>query len=160
MLPFDQIAAAYYPEKSDAVKDKYKNTAGSAELKNYFKSWFSMLKKHPEIYLEATLEGNYGYFYPFRNCSASERYFLYMLPDMVPQVNGSMYWHFLFSNEIRTRMEAYADLWVSVPILSQLMNPETYTWLLLILAAYMIYKKRTKGILMKIPDMRLFSPST
>ena len=146
VLSFDQIAEEYYPEKSDAVKSMYKGTEGNEELKNYFKAWFSMLKKHPEIYLEATLEGSYGYLYPFRNCIASERYFFYT----IPATNGSMYWHYLFSNEIRIRMEAYADLWVSVPILAQLMNPGTYTWLILILAAYIIYKKRTKGILMYV----------
>ena len=47
-------------------------------------------------------------------------------------------------------MESYADLWVKIPILAQLMNPAAYTWMLLILAAYMIYMKRPKGIFMYI----------
>lgn len=44
MLPFDQIAEAYYPEKSDAVKNKYKTGAESQELKQYFKAWYSMFQ--------------------------------------------------------------------------------------------------------------------
>lgn len=144
VLPFDQIADLYYPEKSDAVKNKYRDTAGRKELKEYFKAWFSMLKKHPVTYAEAVLEGSYGYYYPFRNCTASERYFLYIQPAG----GGNMHWHYLFSKEVRDKMESYADLWVKIPVLSQIMNPGTYTWLLLALAAYMIYRKNVKSILM------------
>ncbi|MDE7201236.1 MAG: hypothetical protein K2O91_04835 [Lachnospiraceae bacterium] len=47
ILPIDQIAAIYNPEISDAVKNQYRyNTEG---LKEYFKAWYSMFKKHPYI---------------------------------------------------------------------------------------------------------------
>lgn len=146
VLPFEQIAEVYYPEKSDAVKNKYRGEAGSQELTQYFKAWYSMFKKHPGVYFEAALEGSYGYYYPFRNCNASERYFLYIQP--APE--GDMYWHYRFSNEIRRQVEAYAELWVKVPVFAQLMNPGTYTWFLLIMTVYLIYRKRTKGIVLYI----------
>lgn len=146
VLPFDQIAEAYYPEKSDAVKNKYRTEAGSQELIQYFKAWYSMLKKHPGVYLEAALEGSYGYYYPFRNCNASERYFLYIQPA----AGGDMYWHYRFSNEIRRQVEAYAELWAKLPMFAQLMNPGSYTWLLLIMTAYLIYRKKIKGTVLFI----------
>lgn len=146
VLPFDQIAEAYYPEKSDAVKNKYRTEAGSQELIQYFKAWYSMLKKHPGVYLEAALEGSYGYYYPFRNCNASERYFLYIQPA----AGGDMYWHYRFSNEIRRQVEAYAELWAKLPMFAQLMNPGSYTWLLLIMTVYLIYRKKIKGTVLFI----------
>ena len=82
ILPFDELAELYRPERSDNVKSRYRSTAGEG-LQEYFKAWFSMLKKHPEIYIEATLHGSYGYYYPFRNCDASERYFLYIQGESV-----------------------------------------------------------------------------
>jgi len=146
VLPFEQIAEVYYPEKSDAVKNKYRAEAGSQELMQYFKAWYSMFQKHPGIYIEAALEGSYGYYYPFRNCNASERYFLYIQPA----AGGDMYWHYRFSNEIRRQMESYAELWVNLPIFAQLMNPGSFTWLLLLMAIYLIYKKKAKGIVLYI----------
>lgn len=146
VLPFDKVAEAYYPEKSDAVKNKYRTEVGSQELIQYFKAWYAMFTKHPDVYLEATLEGSYGYYYPFRNCNASERYFLYIQPAS----GGDMYWHYKFSNEIRRQVEAYAELWVKLPVFAQLMNPGSYTWLLLIMTTYLIYRKKTKGIVLLI----------
>lgn len=148
VLPADKIAQVYYPEKSDAVKNKFKSGAGFKELKEYFRAWFSMMKKHPLVYAESVLEGSYGYFFPFRNCEASERYFLYIKGE--PVTTGDMYIHYLFSREIRGMMESWADLWVKLPVLAQIMNPGAYTWLLILLTAYMIYRKKPKGILLYV----------
>lgn len=145
ILPIDQIAAIYNPEISDAVKNQYRyNTEG---LKEYFKAWYSMFKKHPYIYVEATLEGSYGYYYPFRS-SMSQKYYFGIQQGSI--ATGDLYLHYLFPREVRDVLIAYAELWLNFPILSQLMNPATYTWLLLVLATYMIYRKRVKGILMYV----------
>lgn len=48
---------------------------------------------------------------------------------------------------LRSLMEGYAELWRRVPGLAQLLNPGTYTWILLLMAGYFFYRKRYLGIL-------------
>lgn len=151
VLAVDYLADIYYPEISDTVKATY--TMEDEKLLEYFKAWYSMLKKHPGIYIEATLEGGYGYFYPFRYSNESGIYFIGIEQEIA---TGDMYLHYLMPEKIRDIMKAYAELWINIPILSQIMNPGSYTWMLLLLAAYMIYRKRTKGVLVYIaPAMNI-----
>ena len=44
-------------------------------------------------------------------------------------------------------MAQYAYLWRNVPGFAQISNSGAYTWMLLILAGYLFYRKRGKGIL-------------
>lgn len=151
VLAVDYLAEIYHPEISDYVKGTY--TMEDEKLPEYFKAWFSMLKRHPGIYIEATLEGGYGYFYPFRYSNESGKYFIGIEQEMT---TGDMYLHYIMPEKIRGIMKAYAESWINIPILSQIMNPGSYTWMALLLAAYMIYRKRSKGILMYIaPAMNI-----
>ncbi len=62
---FRQLGELYYPMSSDPVKARYHWWASDEEktvLGDYFNVWFSMLKKRPGTYLEATLSGTYGYY--------------------------------------------------------------------------------------------------
>lgn len=47
-------------------------------------------------------------------------------------------------------MEACAELWAKLPVFAQLMNLGTFTWLLLLMTTYLIYKKKAKGIILYI----------
>lgn len=145
VLAVDYLADIYKPEISDPVKATY--TMKDEKLPEYFKAWFTMLIKHPELYIEATLEGGYGYFYPFRYSKESGTYFIGIEQE---NSTGDMYMHYLMPESVRGIMEAYADSWLKIPILSQIMNPGSYTWLLILLAAYMMYRKKTKGIFMYV----------
>jgi hypothetical protein len=64
VLPYDDIAAAYNPEKADNVKDAYFKDAGREDLMAYLKAWASMGLKHPAIYVAATAANCNAYFYP------------------------------------------------------------------------------------------------
>jgi hypothetical protein len=64
VLPYDEIARSYSPEKADNVKDAYFKDANSSDLFAYMKAWFSMGLKHPAIYLAATALNCNAYFYP------------------------------------------------------------------------------------------------
>ena len=44
-------------------------------------------------------------------------------------------------------MKRYADLWSQIPGLAQICNAGTYTWIVILLLGYLIYRKRWKGIL-------------
>ena len=59
VLDYDTIGKNYDPDLSDPVKNTYKQK--DEYLKDYFNIWFEMLKKHPTAYIQATLNGTYGY---------------------------------------------------------------------------------------------------
>jgi hypothetical protein len=64
VLPYEDIAAAYNPEKADNVKDAYFKDADGEDLAAYMKAWASMGLKHPLIYIAATAVNCSAYFYP------------------------------------------------------------------------------------------------
>lgn len=77
ILDYDKLAEIYQPERSDHVKDTYKDKKGG--LKRYFRqAWLPMFFKHPDAYFEATLENTYGYYYPFYNCNTLSAYQFYI----------------------------------------------------------------------------------
>ena len=63
VLPYAHLADRYNPKLSDPVKKYYRQSATDKELRAYFKVWFQMFRKHPRVYLEATLNNTYEYFY-------------------------------------------------------------------------------------------------
>ena len=144
ILNYDQLAQRYNPELSDPVKATYRTGNITKEkLMNYFKAWFSMFKKHPGVYIEATLHNTYGYFYPFYHNTAQGPYRLYNKTFTEYQFE----YDYVFPNKARSVMAQYAYLWRNVPGFAQISNSGAYTWMLLILAGYLFYRKRGKGIL-------------
>ena len=63
-----------------------------------------------------------------------------------PLIEESDY-HQIFSAETRNQLKRYADLWSQIPGLAQICNAGTYTWIVILLLGYLIYRKRWKGIL-------------
>jgi len=57
-----RIADLYAPLLSDPVKDTYKESRRG--LIPYFRAWFTMGLRHPEVYIDATLHNTYGFFDP------------------------------------------------------------------------------------------------
>lgn len=144
VLNYKKLAERYNPELSDPVKATYRNkTVTKEDLKNYFRAWFSMFKKHPGVYLEATLHNTYGYYYPFYTCKSQSSYKIYMFKNDHYQFD----YHYVMSKELRKEMIRYVYFWDKIPGVSQICNSGTYTWLLIILAGYLIYRKRWKGVL-------------
>lgn len=149
VLNYDVLAESYMPEISDHVKDTYINSSTSEQRADYFRAWFQMFLRHPKVYFEATFHNTYGYYYPFHNCTALGAYQFYI--QGAPLANGDFDIHYVFSENTRFKISGYAQAWRWIPVLSQMMNPGTYTWLLLVMAGYIIYRKRWKGTLLLIP---------
>ena len=145
VMKYDEIADLYNPELSDPVKATYRGGhITMAKLKRYFNAWFSMFLRHPGVYIEATLHNSYGYYYPFHNCTVQSSYRFYTVNE--PLIEESDY-HQIFSAETRNQLKRYADLWSQIPGLAQICNAGTYTWIVILLLGYLIYRKRWKGIL-------------
>lgn len=145
VLYYDGLARRYQPEISDKVKDTFNDNASKEELNNYFSAWLSMFKRHPNVYFAATLNNTYGYYYPFHNCTALGAYQLYIQGP--PLATEEFDIHYITSEQARAATLSYTKIWQQFPGLSQLTNPGTCTWVLLICAGYLIYVRKRKGLL-------------
>ena len=147
ILSYDGIKENYNPEISDFVKNTFRE-GSEDKLDEYFKVWFEMFLKHPMVYIEATLNNTFGYYYPFYNENVLGDYQFYI--KGAPVATGYFDIHYITPVKIRTVLAGYAQIWKKVPGFSQLVDPGFYTWILLLLAGYLIYRKRTRDILLLI----------
>ena len=143
VLSYDTIAEKYIPERSDPVKDTYRSSCSRSDLVNYVKAWFSMFLRHPGVYFEATFHNTFGYYYPFYNCKALGAFQYYIQGE--PLAKGNLDIHFVVPDNTRKIVSRYSELWTKVPGAAQIMNPGTYTWMMLICIGYLCYKKKIKG---------------
>lgn len=63
VLDYEYLAKLYNPNLSDPIKDMYRGPSRE-ELITYFKIWFQQFLKHPDVYIQATMNNVYGLFYP------------------------------------------------------------------------------------------------
>lgn len=64
VLDFEAMTVEYYPLISDYVKETYHEEADEEDLWTYFQTWWRMFWKHPGVYVEATINNIFHYFYP------------------------------------------------------------------------------------------------
>ncbi len=142
VLDYNALAERYEPEISDHVKDSFDKRGSKKE---YLKAWFSMFKKHPGVYFEATLNNTYGYYYLFYSKEILSTYPMYINDDTLTDAELDIY--YIVSDDTKALTNNYAQIWRKIPILCQLMNPAFYTWLVLVLGGYLIRRRRIKQLL-------------
>lgn len=149
VLDYDALAECYNPNLSDPVKATYHGNG--EDLVDYFRVWGKMLIRRPSIYLQATMNNYYQYFYPgpklFSNYSYS------WSQTIMEELNGLG----LELQQPAALSDAAADLedfrekLFSQPILSLLMKPALYTWTALLAIAYVLRRKSRVGLLYCLP---------
>ncbi len=158
VLPYDKLAKLYHPELSDPVKKRYKQNATKRDLQRYFKAWFQMFRKHPEVYAESLLNNTYQYYdinkvsdleyyqwndYLIRHDKEEQYTRLYVLPDEQYE-------------EQRYLIHQIVLLLQKIPILNVFASIGLIPWILLFFALYNIrWKKRREFSLLLIPLLTL-----
>lgn len=160
VLPYDNLADSYYPNLSDFVKDTFKEDSTKADLFRYFRVWFLMFLKHPDSYIQATINNYYYFFYPgpilFYEYyyHASEDYMV-LLNRVLEPVGSNFHYPQIWHNA-REKYEDFREIFTYIPPIVLLMYSPTYTWTLILLLLYGIYKKMPQAIsLLIIPVLVL-----
>lgn len=147
ILDYDKIKMGYDPELSDAVKSTFNENATKQDMSRYFKVWFRMLCKHPGIYIQATMNNVYDYFYPLGrlagNWSAetSSQWF-----SLAAKWYAKLGINFDFNYSSDTKIfrdlyELYRVMFRIFPF-SLLETPSFYTWICMICFTAAIKDKR------------------
>jgi len=63
VIDYDRLPELYKPHLADPVKFTYNQDATEEELSAYYHVWLQMLRRRPDIYLQALINNIYGGFY-------------------------------------------------------------------------------------------------
>lgn len=150
VLDYDVISKEYDPGRSDYVKNTFKYDASKEEMRAYFSTWYQMLKKHPLVYVSATIHNYYQYVYPSSSVMRARTYeFSQFCFDYINDKLGVVGVHFDYPDGLdkyRSHYQTAVFTLEKLFPLSILTNAATFSWLLLILLTYAISRKNKKGI--------------
>lgn len=146
ILGFDTLGKRYQPEISDPVKNEYNPHTTKEELMEYFKVWFQGFLKHPEVYVEATLNNIYGYFYP-----GHTRWYIYSNYYSLINDEGVVDYHYNSLQPLRDDLAAWGNAFPYIPGIGLLSNIGFHGWLLLLLSVYSIIKKKSEYLYVLLP---------
>lgn len=149
VLTYDTLAARYKPEISDPVKNEFNKYATKEDLNNYFKVWFKDFFKHPGVYLEATINNTYGYFYPDH-----KKWYVYYNYDKRLKEAGLDY-HYNSLKDTRNVLSGYANVFPYLPVIGSLVSIGFATWIMMYLFALLLKFKKYDYLIMFTPVISL-----
>lgn len=157
VLDASTIGKIYVPTLSDRVKNTFREEATKEELMTYFKVWIQMGLKHPGVYVQATLNNYYNYFYP--GAEFARVYSYNWSRNRMNNVNsyedlqgiGVSFHYPEILNKERIEYEKLRETFFSIPVFSLLRNSAAYVWILVLLVFYLVKEKNCKGLALTIP---------
>lgn len=157
VLDTDSIRERYNPEQARFVKYTFHEAATREELMTYFRIWFQMGLKHPGVYVQATLNNYYNYFYP--GTKLADNYSYSMSQDYIKKNNnqenlqniGVVFYYPEILDEARTKYEKLRESIFELPVISLLRSPAAYVWTLMLLVFYLIKGRNYKGLALTMP---------
>ena len=150
ILIYDTLKDRYESNISDPVKSEFNKYATNEDLKEYFKVWFNQLKKHPVVYVDATIENVYGYFYP-----DTTNWYIYHKYDARLKDSGEFDYHYNSLSGSRNVLSSYGRAFPYIPVLGLIVNIGFSVWIIMTLFAYLLYEHKYKYLIMLLPSIVL-----
>ena len=140
VLDYDSLANLYLPIRSDPVKETYREGASKESMQRYFRAWRAMFRKHPGCYLQAFLHLYFEYFYPVDTRLFKFQFGVSVLSmkrtSQIMNASTEVFFHPDATYNLRANEYIWSD-WISdLPVISALMTPGLYGWVLLLLVFY------------------------
>ena len=150
VLDYDVIRKRYKPEISDPVKNTYRGD--NTKLPEYFKTWMRMFVKHPSCYVKATLCGIYGYLAPvtpelpsiitgYKGLGIEDKAYKYGI-----QIKDEKSESVQFLYRVREKC-------LHMPMANCILMPGLYTWVVILCALTLMWKKKWTGLIVLVPSM-------
>lgn len=133
----DTIASKYNPYRSDAVKEQLIDYPTNEQLLNYFKAWFNMFRRHPEIYIDATLNNIYDYFYSEHRNFMGEDIGFYNQSE-------NRYTNVYFNSKTEAARNIFRDIADKIchtKVIGLLYSCYFYVWMLVFITLYLLHRK-------------------
>lgn len=146
ILNYSTLAERYNPKLADPVKNEYNKYTTDEDLSEYFKVWFKGLKKYPDVYIDATLNNTFGFFYPDEH-----NWYIYTKYTTRVNENNLLDYHYNKLSFLRGFLDGYANFFPYIPIIGAISNIALNTWFVLILVVYVINSKNKKYLISLLP---------
>lgn len=147
ILEYSKLQEKYDPNNVDNVKATYNEYASREDLIAYFKIWFKMGLKHPGVYIQATMNNYYRYFYPGPTILSSNSYgWSEECMNLVNEAITPLGMSFSYPRQTETAREMY-DFLIhrgyidNIPPFNILANPAIYIWIIILNLCYGIRKQ-------------------
>lgn len=143
ILDYDTIGVVYNTDFSDPVKLTFNESYEKKELLSYLKTWAKMFFKHPDAYIQATINNYYQYFaftglqFEANFSHSSQLRMDNLSTALAPYGVG----HPEILNTIRLEYENVLFLLFQLPFLSLLMISAVYTWAIIALFIHCVLRK-------------------
>lgn len=154
VLGYATLARRYDPSKSDGVKDSFNEHASSADLMAYLSVWATMFSKDPAVYLSATANNYFGYFYP----SERDVWVYSTVSSEESMSSSSLRAHFDFhrlggpiSEALDHAVLIYRVAVQRCPLVSLAMSSAPYVWLLVLTSVYELRSRQWFGLALLAP---------
>lgn len=143
----------YNPHISDKVKAKFiNNPTTDYQWEHFFKAWYSLFFKHPGVYIDATLNNIYGYFFPVRQLFTSNTVITYEIKkdkavdfgNLDLNHNEKLAW----GRKILRESSEYVK---KQPVINLLYTSGFYDLILIFAIFNLIHQKRAKEIVYLTP---------
>lgn len=151
VLNYETLGERYDPVNADPVKAEYNRKTTTEDLVNYFKVWIKQFVKHPTVYIQATFNNTYGYFYPESNV---RQYTTGFMINSYESLNNTGNFNYEYIKELKGAREGIcglSNLITKLPVTSWLINIAFNIWIILCITMYLIYSKKIKYIIYMIP---------
>lgn len=150
ILPYDDLAELYDQDISDPVKSGFNENATSDDMKRYFKVWYNMFKKHPDVYFRATFANKYQIFYP--SVVRSDTYSYKYGSDLMIEGNellAELHTDFHYPERmksLRTKYENIREIVSCLPILDTISTTYCFILAVVFIAFYELRCAKYKSI--------------
>lgn len=147
VLVYEDLASRYEPDLSDKVKNKFNKYTTDEELSKYFGVWFKYLLKRPVVYIDATINNVYGYFYP----NTSAWYIYHGLNEKLPEAGFD--YHYNNLSWLRNILIGYGETFPYIPIIGTISNIGMVVWIHILILGILIVNKMKKYIPILLPSI-------
>ena len=143
-----QALSEYVRVNADPVKNGFHTEVMQADIGRFVRTWAEIGKRHPGIYLDSFLMGNWGYWY----MGDSQYWISYILYDGAYLEGNLNILHITRNSHFQAlsdwlREATLTPAFQSVPVLSVLLNQAFPFWLMLFAAGFAVWKHRAYEIL-------------
>lgn len=152
----DELALIYDKDNSDPIKASLFIDTKS-DMQYFINLWWTLLKKDPITYLDATLNNTYGYFYPYKeDVKESIGYFRIVEND---NINKGKY-NFYMPKKYKKFRENFEENFYNIrrsEYIKFIYNTGTYFIILIILLCYSVYIKRYDYLIIAVPLLMTYA---
>lgn len=146
ILDYNALPELYNPELCDPVKNSFKEESTNEDFSEYLGVWFSQLFKHPTVYIQATLNNIYGYFYPENIGYYKDLFFMTQCVDE----------NKIFAPDgLKAASEKLCDINMKsrqLPVIGLFSSLGFFVWTdILVMLYFMLHKKDKKFVIYNIP---------